>query len=369
MSPEYETLLVAGTKQYSEESSEFITQSLGVSFISIPEMQREINFANDLIAYRKIKKIISDFKPDIVHTHAAKAGTLGRLAAHSLKVPVIVHTFHGHVFHSYFNPVKSKIFLNIERYLARRSTAIVAISEKQKKELGMKYKVCVPEKITVVPLGFDLGKFQGNIPEKRKMFREKYFVCEDEIAIGIIGRLVPIKNHVMFLKAMKRVFGATTKKVRVFIIGDGESRAPLLELAEKLNFDFTYFPDDERKAQVTFTSWMKDADVAVSGCDIIALTSYNEGTPVSLIEAQAGNKPVVSTKAGGTENVVVPDVTALLCNSADEKTFAENSLKLVEDDALRKKMSEQGWEFVKEKFHYTQLVNNMSKLYNRLLHS
>src|SRR6185295_2272303 len=201
LAPEFETLLIAGTKQDSEESSEFIVKNLGISTLAIPEMQREINLSNDRIAYKKIKDIIRDFKPDIVHTHAAKAGTLGRLAADSLKVPVIVHTFHGHVFHSYFNPIKTKIFLNIERYLARKSTGIIAISEKQMYELSEIHRICSPGKIKVIPLGFDLDKFQEDIEMKRKSFRSKYFVDDNEIAIGIIGRLVPVKNHPLFLKA------------------------------------------------------------------------------------------------------------------------------------------------------------------------
>src|SRR6185436_15041835 len=159
LAPEFETMLVAGTKMDSEESSEYICQQMGIDFISIPEMSRAINLRKDYTAYQKIKKLIREFKPDIVHTHAAKAGALGRLAAHSMNVPVIVHTFHGHVFHSYFSPLKTKIFLNLERYLAKQSSAIVAISEHQKEELCNKYKIAPSEKFHVIPLGFDLSRF------------------------------------------------------------------------------------------------------------------------------------------------------------------------------------------------------------------
>src|SRR5215203_1535879 len=200
LAPEYETLLVAGTKIDSEESSEFICEQMGINYVKLPEMSREISFSKDRSAYKKIKKIIADFKPDIVHTHAAKAGTLGRLAARSMKVPVIVHTFHGHVFHSYFNPLKTKLFLSIERYLAERSSAIIAISDFQKEELANVFHVCKPEKIKVVPLGFDLSRFWDDMDIKRESFLRQYFLEDDEIAICIIGRLVPVKNHAMFLK-------------------------------------------------------------------------------------------------------------------------------------------------------------------------
>ena len=358
ISPEYETLLVGGAKDETEESSDFIVNNLGLKPVIVEEMMREIDLKNDYAAYKKIKKIIEEFRPDIVHTHASKAGTLGRLAAASCKVPVIVHTFHGHVFHSYFGKLKTSFYKNIERYLARRSTAIIAISEIQKQELADIHKICPAEKVHVVPLGFDLSRFQENLPEKRKSFREKYALADDEIAISIIGRLVPVKNHALFLEALNDVAGKTTKKIRAFIIGDGESRAAVEAKANELGIG---------TGLLTFTSWIREIDVALAGSDIVALTSFNEGTPVSLIEAQAAGKPVVTTNVGGIENVVIPGQTALLCRNNDPEEFSAALLKLVEDDALRVAMAQKGWPHVREKFHYTRLVSDMEKLYSALL--
>jgi glycosyltransferase involved in cell wall biosynthesis len=367
MAPEYETLLVAGTKIDSEESSEFICEQMGINYVKLPEMSREISFSKDRSAYKKIKKIIADFRPDIVHTHAAKAGTLGRLAARSMKVPVIVHTFHGHVFHSYFNPLKTKLFLSIERYLAARSSAIIAISDFQKHELGNVFHVCSPEKIKVIPLGFDLVRFWDNIPENRKSFRRQYFLEEDEIAVGIIGRLVPVKNHAMFLKVFQDIAARTSKKVRGFIVGDGEELRTLLTTCREMNIDATYFPENPRKAAVTFTSWMRDAERAMAGLDIVALTSLNEGTPVSLIEAQAAGKPIVSTNVGGIENVVIKNETAFLSESNDVKGFSDQLLSLVEDESLRIKMVRNSKQNVENKFHYSRLVRDVKMLYSQLL--
>ena len=367
LAPEYETLLVAGTKMDSEESSEFICEQLGINYIQLPEMSREINFSKDRAAYQKIKKLIADFKPDIVHTHAAKAGTLGRLAAHNMKVPVIVHTFHGHVFHSYFNPIKTRVFLGIERYLAKRSSAIIAISDFQKEELANQFKLCAPEKIKVVPLGFDLSRFWENMEEKRKSFRSQYFLEDDEVAVGIIGRLVPVKNHDMFLKVMHNIRGRTTKKVRAFIIGDGEDLQSLFLKCKELNLNFTYFPEQQVKSTLTFTSWMKDVERAMAGLDIIALTSLNEGTPVSLIEAQAAQKPIVSTNVGGIENVVIRNETAFLSESNDILGFSDHLLKLVESEEERKKMVQLSRQNVENKFHYTRLVSDIKSLYGQLL--
>jgi len=367
LAPEYETLLVAGTKIDSEESSEFICEQMGINYVKLPEMSREISFSKDRSAYKKIKKIIADFKPDIVHTHAAKAGTLGRLAARSMKVPVIVHTFHGHVFHSYFNPVKTKLFLAIERYLAARSSAIIAISDFQKEELANVFHVCKPEKIKVVPLGFDLSRFWDDMEEKRESFRRQYFLEDDEIAVGIIGRLVPVKNHMMFLKVFHDVAARTSKKLRGFIVGDGEELQPLLSACREMNIDVTYFPENANKAALTFTSWMRDAERAMAGLDIITLTSLNEGTPVSLIEAQAARKPIVSTNVGGIENVVIKNETAFLSESNDVKSFSDQLFSLVEDEALRNKMVQNSRQNVENKFHYSRLVRDVKLLYSQLL--
>lgn len=367
LEPEFKTLLVSGMIDETEESSEYIARELGLEPVYIPEMYRDINLLQDRNAYKKIKNIIREFKPDIVHTHAAKAGTLGRLAAINCKVPVILHTFHGHVFHSYFSPFKTRMFLEIERYLAARSTRIIAISERQKKELGLIYKVAPLDKIEVVPLGFNLDPFQENQTEKRKQFRDYYLIDDDEIVVSIIGRLVPVKNHRLFIDAMKIVFQNTTKKVRAFIVGDGEERSNIESYISSIGLDQVNFTEKKRKAQITFTSWRKDIDVVIAGSDVIALCSFNEGTPVSLIEAQAANKPIVTTRVGGITDVVIPEKTALISSKKSVANFARNLFMIIEDDERRKDMGTSGHDFVAEKFSYTRLINDTAGLYNKLL--
>lgn len=367
MPQEYETLLIGGDKEESEEASQHILDALGIEPIILPEMRRAIKFGNDYAAYKKIKQIIETFKPDIVHTHASKAGTLGRMAAFSCKVPVVVHTFHGHVFHSYFSKAKTTVFKRIEKKLAEKSSGIIAISDIQKEELGNVHKIASNDKITVIPLGFDLDRFQQNLNEKRAVFREEYQLADDEIAIGIIGRLVPIKNHALFLKGLKYVLSNTDKKVRAFIVGDGESREHIIELAKTLNIEFCESTKGLHIQPLTFTSWIKDIDVVNAGLDIVALSSLNEGTPVSLIEAQAANNPIVSTNVGGIENVVIANETGLLSAVDDEQSFGENLLDLVNDAKKRKAMQIKGWEHVKNQFSYKRLVEDMDNLYKRLL--
>jgi glycosyltransferase involved in cell wall biosynthesis len=368
MPSQYETLLIGGDKEENEASSSHILADLGINPIIIPEMKREISLGVDMAAYRAIEKIIDDFKPDIVHTHASKPGAIGRLAAHNRKVPVIVHTFHGHYFHSYFNKLKTNMFKQIERSLAKRTSKIIAISEIQKHELSIEHKIAPPEKFEVIPLGFDLDRFRTDTKEKRFSFREEFNIQPDEVAIGIIGRLVDVKDHRYFLRLARHVLDNTTNKVRFFVVGDGEMRQELEEFCREMSIDFNVFPDYKpENAPLTFCSWRNDIDRINAGLDIVVLTSKNEGTPVSLIEAQASGTPVISTNVGGVENVVEHGVTGYLADAADELKMAEYLMKLVEDKPLRVKMSKDGWSHVGERFHYSRLIQDMDNLYQQLL--
>ncbi len=369
MAPEYETLLVSGVKEESEASSEFILNRMNIKPVYVEAMRRPLHPLRDRSAYREIDKIIRDFKPDIVHTHAAKAGALGRLAAKRNNVPVVVHTFHGHVFHSYFNPVKTRAFLSIERYLARQSSRIIAISEKQKKELTEDHKVCEADKVEVIPLGFDLERFRAGQEEKRKRMRQLFLLDEDEVAIGIVGRLVPIKNHALFFEAVERIRSRMKNKIRVFVVGDGELKESLLALCEKLNLDYTEGNPPSEKTLITFTSWMRNVDEVNAAMDFIALSSMNEGTPVSLIEAQAAGKPVVSTRVGGIEDFVEHGKTGLLSESGDLENFAANLYRMAEYDEMRQDYAANCSGSIVERFGYQRLVDDMDALYRKLLHS
>ena len=367
MAPEFETLLVVGEKEDHEKSAEFLARDLGIQFVTVAGMGRSINPASDYFAYRELRKIIKSFKPDVVHTHAAKPGALGRLAASASKVKAVVHTYHGHVFHSYFNPVKTGVFINVERYLGRKTDAIIAISDQQKKELTKDFRIAPEEKFSVIPLGFDLDRFRNGQEAKRKQFRTEFSLADDEIAIGIIGRLVPIKNHYLFLKAIKHVLTRSDRKIRAFIIGDGETRQDLENIAREVSIPFTTENDPEHLQPLVFTSWRRDIDVINAGLDIICLTSFNEGTPVSLIEAQAANKPVVSTRVGGISDIVIDGKTALLADINDTELFSEHLLRLVDDENMRRDMGALSHEHILNKFSYQRLVRDMSNLYNELL--
>jgi glycosyltransferase involved in cell wall biosynthesis len=358
LSDEFETLLIGGLPEKGESDSLHILEEYGVEPILLPEMKRKPNFFSDRKALKKIKEIIVEYKPDIVHTHASKAGALGRKAALDMNVPVIVHTFHGHVFHSYFGKVKTELYKFIERKLAEKSTGIIAISELQKNELVNTYKIATEKKVNVIPLGFDLQKFNENLSEKRKNVREKFEIGEDQVAVAIVGRLAPIKNHALFLEAVNLLQVQTEKKMVFFIVGDGELRD---EIAQKVS-DLS-----KKGVDIRMTSWIKDINEFNAGMDIICLSSNNEGTPVSIIEAQASQVPVVSTNVGGVQNVMIDNETGYIVPKNNARIFADKLLVLIENEVLRNEMGQKGWTFVKERFHFERLVKDMEDYYKGLL--
>jgi glycosyltransferase involved in cell wall biosynthesis len=369
MAPEYETMLVVGEKESHEKDASYFTDELGIQPVYVPEMGRSISPFKDYGAYKKIKQLIREFKPDIVHTHAAKSGAIGRMAAAAMKVPVIVHTYHGHVFHSYFSSAKTKVFINIERYLGKKSSAIIAISEQQHKELVTDYRIAPASKFRIVPLGLDLDKFSSGNEEKRKTFRSFYSIDDNTIVITITGRMVPVKNHELFLQGIKYLLQHADKRIKAFIVGDGETRSAMETKAKELGIGFSTEKDTVHDKPLVFTSWRSDIDVINAGSDIITLTSLNEGTPVSLIEAHAAGKPVVSTRVGGIEAIVAENSTGLLSEIRDAESYCRNLYEMVVNDELRKQFGNVAAVRVKEQYSYQRLVRDMKGLYGELLNS
>lgn len=359
LSDEFETTLIGGVPDKGETNSLHILKEYGIKPIVLPEMSRAINISQEYRAYKKIKKILKEIQPDIVHTHASKAGLLGRMAAFSLRIPVVVHTFHGHVFHSYFGKFKTTFFKQIERYLAKKSTGIIAISALQKHELADVHKIVNQEKIKVIPLGFDLQKFQEERIEKREAVRAQYKLSDDEVAITIIGRLAPIKDHDYFLNVIEEVLKQTPQEIKVFIVGDGSEKNHIEDRVNKLN---EAYPN-----RIMMTSWILDIATFIQGMDIVCLTSKNEGTPVSLIEAQAAGVPVISTDVGGVRDAMEDGKSGFVVKRENIETYIKNLRLLIEDDKLREKISIFGQKNATEKFGYQRLVLEMEDYYKELL--
>ena len=364
--------LVKGEISRFEGDMSYILRNLNDGIINIPELQREIDLWQDIRAFGKIARTIFKEKPDIVHTHLAKAGALSRVAVFfynliSKDKIKTVHTYHGHVLEGYFSALKSYFFILVERSLARITDAIIAISTTQKSELSNKYRIAKGYKIHTINLGFDLSHFLSPYP--KKTVRNQIGLKKEEALIGIIGRLAPIKNHLLFLDAAKIIKNKETRKsIRYIIVGDGELRIKLQNYANQLGLN-----DD-----VYFYGWEKDIKKIYSELNILVLTSNNEGTPVSIIEAMAASVPVVTTGVGGIKDLLGNEKDdfnvqngfsvcerGIVCPKGDATAIANGIVYLLENDNSERIRNAQ--KFVFENYTDKRLIQNIEKLYEDLL--
>jgi glycosyltransferase involved in cell wall biosynthesis len=350
----YRVLLVIGKEDPEEGNMIELARKRGIEPIQIPEMRRSIRPIRDCKAFIRLFRLIRREGPVIVDTHTAKAGILGRMAARLAGVPVIVHTFHGHVLRKYFGAVKSGLFTWVERLLARISDSIIMVSRRGREEL-ISFGVASPEKIAFVPYGLELDTFR-DFPAGRQPLKDDLGVPYDWTLVGIVGRLVPIKGHVDFLEAA-RIVGEKKEKVAFVIVGDGELRAELEEAAGRLPI----------RDRIFFAGWRHDLDAVYASLDIVVQTSYNEGLPFALIEAMASGKPMIATDVGGVAELIVEGVTGYLTPEHDPETLAERLFRLLDDPSLARSMGEAGRKFAFERFEKRRMVRDMVEFYDDLL--
>ena len=365
----------------------YFAKSLGVEPFFIPEMSREVS-PKDAVTVWKLYRLFRREQPDIVHTHTAKAGTVGRVAGllYRWLTPSallgrprrcrFVHTYHGHIFHSYYGRWKTRLFLFVERMLARLATdRIVVISPQQLGEIHGQFGVGRREQFAVVPLGLDTSAF-AQWAGRRELLRREWGARPGDVLVGIVGRLTEIKNHKLFLEAAARfkskhaasVAGAS--RVGFVVIGDGHLRAELEAHALSLGL-----LDD-----VIFTGLRDDPENFYPALDVVALTSRNEGTPLTLIEAMANARPTIATAVGGVVDLLGGVAEWELRRShpwqvcergvqvrpGDAEAFADALAHLVEDEVLRRALGERGREYVEGNYSVERLVADVLGLYEEL---
>ncbi|MBN1849838.1 MAG: glycosyltransferase [Deltaproteobacteria bacterium] len=373
----HKTLLVCGNVGPDEGDMIYLAQEQGVKPLLIPELGREISFTEDIRCFFRIREIIKHFRPDIIHTHTAKAGSLGRLAALSLifinrgrfKDIRLVHTFHGHIFHDYFSKAKTTVFILIEKFLSRFTDRIIVISPLQKQDICNKYGIADPRKVSVIPLGFDLNRFIIDNPGKN--IREKYLPHQSKnvLLVGIIGRLTRIKNHHMFLDAVKILKdNGRINHFKFLIIGDGELKQELMRYAVESGIQDV----------VSFPGWQKDMPDLYGALDVVVITSLNEGTPVTLIESMASGKPVIATDVGGVPDLLgfegdrisdhfVLAPYGILVPSGNAGMLAKALIFVLEHQDLIQRKSKQAKDFVFKRFTIKRLVSDMKSSYSELM--
>lgn len=349
----YPTVLAIGSPGPHEGDATALADEHGVDVVRIPGLGREVRLLGDLRALWSLWRLCRRLRPDVVHTHTAKAGTLGRLAAWLAGVPVRVHTFHGHVFHGYFSRWRTAVYIAIERLLARITTRIIAISPRQAYELRGYLRVGA-EKITVIPLGFDLRRLvTTDRAAARQRFRSAIGARPEQTVVTMVGRLTAIKNQPLALEAFASLGSVDAL---LALVGGGEDEERLRALARSLGIE----------QRVRFAGWWQDLAAVYYGSDVVALSSDNEGTPVCLIEALACGRAVVATAVGGVADVLDEGRFGVLVPPGRVDAFAEALTRLLQP-AERAKYETLDRSALIARYDLSRLVADVQALYDALL--
>jgi glycosyltransferase involved in cell wall biosynthesis len=348
----FESTLLAGDVSPGETEMRDALERESVTPRRIPGLGRALNSRQDLEAFARLVAELRAFRPHIVHTHTAKAGTLGRIAARLCRVPIVVHTFHGHVFDGYFSPMVSRAFVGIERMLARATDAIVTISPRQHDDITRRYRVARPEATHVVPLGFDLARFGAAHERKGELRRE--LGIGDAPLVSIVGRLTKIKDHPLLFEAMARL----GRHVHLCVVGGGEEEASLRALAERLG----------TAKRTHFLGFRSDLERVLGDTDVLALTSRNEGTPVAVIEALAAGCSVVCSSVGGVPDVLDAGKWGRLVEGRSPPAFAQALEQALAEHPTRSPDAlDAARQYVLDKYGVDRLVRDHVRIYDELL--
>jgi glycosyltransferase involved in cell wall biosynthesis len=373
----FHSILVKGVEAPLEGNMMYYAKQKGVKPIIINEMGRDISLIKDIISLLKIYRIIKLEKPDIVHTHTAKAGFLGRFVVmlynlnHCFHINsdrskiIVFHTYHGNVLSGYFGKIKSSVFIYIEKFLSRFTTNIICITKLQKQEI-ISFGITKPEHVVTIPLGLELHKFL-TVNSYSGQLRNELGVDNKTVLIGIVARLVPIKNHMLFLNGILYLSQKyVNRKIKALIIGDGECRTKLEKFVEKSNL----------RNLVYFLGFRKDLERIYTDLDIVALTSDNEGSPVALIEAMTSNIPVITTNVGGVGDLLgvgespispgefITSKCGLIINPGDHFGFSKALEFMFDNPVIRFQMGLNARKMVYPKYDISRLIKNMEFLYN-----
>jgi glycosyltransferase involved in cell wall biosynthesis len=325
-----------------------------VPYLHVPVLQRELAPRSDAEAVRTLRRVIRSRRADVLHTHTAKAGATGRvaaLAAGRARPGAVVHTYHGHVLSGYFDPGRERAFRALERMLAWSTDALVAVSEEVRDDL-VRMHVAPARKFTVIPYGFDLDARVGDSVSHRVRVRSELGLDDEAFVIGWAGRLTAIKRPLDLIRVTAGVDGAV-----LVLVGDGEDRAAAVSLADELGIS----------ERVLWLGYRDDLGSLYAAFDVFLLTSANEGAPVVVIEALAAGVPVVATDAGGTASVVDAGETGLIApvGAVDQLQAAVERLR--QDAALRAAMGALGADRMRERFSVERMVDDVERLYSRIL--
>jgi glycosyltransferase involved in cell wall biosynthesis len=348
----YETILFHGEVGAGEAALSGTADRYGARREVVPGLRPELRPLDDLRALVALVRAVRRFRPDIVHTHTAKAGMLGRLAALAVRPrPIVIHTYHGHVLEGYFGRLLNAFYRTLERGLARVSDVLIGVSSATVDDL-VRLRIAPRAKFRVVPIGLDLEPFVALTGDDGKEFRREAG-ADDRVLLTFVGRLVPIKRVDVLLRAVAR---ASDPQLRLAIVGDGELRGELEALADELGI----------REQVWFAGYRAEMLPVAAASDIAVLSSDNEGTPVSLIEAGAAATAAASTRVGGVADVVTPE-TGLVVPPGDSDALGDAIAALAADASRREQMGARARAHVRERYSVDRLVRDIDELYTELI--
>ena len=351
----FDQILVVGKESRDEGSMLDYALTRGVWPHRISEIVTSFNLSlRDIKALKRLWTLMRIYRPHIVHTHTAKAGLLGRVAARLAGVPIVVHTFHGHVLHGYYGPARNWLLRRMEQSLAWLSDRLVTVSDQVKRDL-VDYGVARANKITVIPLGLDLEPFL-EARSRRGEFRREMGLAAETKLIGIVGRIFPIKNHALFIESAARI-AALDGAARFVVVGDGTLRPALEDQARQLGI----------AERVLFTGWRVDLPRIYADLDVLVVSSNNEGTPLSAIEAMATSCPVVATRVGGIPDIITDEVNGRLVLPGDAEGIANAVIDLLSDSGKALRIGANAKIVARQRFDVKRLINDMDSLYRELL--
>jgi glycosyltransferase involved in cell wall biosynthesis len=360
LAPYFDTHLIIGRLADGEQDMSYLLSS-GRNVLQLPQMSREISFWSDALAFWRILRFLRKERPDIVHTHTAKAGVLGRLAAWLAGVPIIVHTYHGHIFDGYFGTLKTKIYLAVERMLGRLSSRVIAVSESQKVEIGSEYRVLPQWKISVIQNGFEIGEFSRGCREEA---RKRLGLTRDDFVAVWAGRMVPIKD-VQLLAQVIRKAAEKQSKICFLVVGDGDQKGELESLVRDCS-------------NVRLLGWRHDMAHIWAAADVALLTSRNEGTPTALIEAMAAEVPFVAPNVGGVKDLAADPKDELpngfgykaangYLNSRSPEALLYGIEQIAENPQIAREMGSAGYALAVRGFSIRRFVEEVKTLYQTLM--
>ncbi|MBA3382638.1 MAG: glycosyltransferase, partial [Actinobacteria bacterium] len=353
----YHTTLVAGSLARGEDSMAFLAERLGVTVVSVAELQREVSVLHDARSVHRVAELIRSERPHILHTHTAKAGAIARAAAllaGDARPPVVLHTFHGHVLKGYFDAGRTALFRHVERTLARACDVLVAVSPEVRDEL-VELGVAPREKFVVIRLGIPLEERLGD-PTADADYRRLYGIPRDAFVVGWVGRMTGVKDTSAVVEIVRAVRELGVNAV-LCMVGDGPDRERLERLAHELGI----------ARHCYFVGYQSDVAGYYRLFDVFLLPSVNEGTPVSAIESLASGTPVVANRVGGVPDVVRDGMDGFLVEAGDTDAAAASLAKLAADPELRARLGASGRARVLGRYSVERLVDDVDRLYRSLL--